>query len=464
MKSHHMSHNVSRRNFLRRSAQLGALAGSPFALNLAAIGSAAALVNPGSDYKALVCVYLLGGNDQSNTVVPCEGSAYTDYQAARPSIALTQASLLPLSLQNHTGPRLGLNPSLATLKPLIDAGSCALMANVGTLVEPTTLAQYKAGTARLPQGLFSHSDQMGAWQTGLPDRPSATGWFGRMADLLAPVHATTVVPMAVSVAGNNALQAGADTVQYQVTTNGPVTIDTITPTHWRYSKAMAPTLTQQLTEPRDHLLESAFTTIGARSIAAGRVTAAALAGSVTPTTVFPGTAIGQQLRMVARMISARGGLGQSRQVFYVTHGGYDFHDTLVASQNARLKELADALAAFQAAMVELGVAPNVTAFTASDFGRGLQTNGRGSDHGWGAHHFVLGGAVWGNRIYGQWPTVRLGGPEDAGQGRLLPTTSVDQYAATLATWFGVDVSLLPDVLPNLSRFAVPTSSSLGFLG
>lgn len=461
MKSHNMSHPVSRRSFLRRSAQLGAAAGSPFALNLAAIGSAAA---GASDYKALVCVYLLGGNDQSNTVVPCEGSAYTDYQAARPAIALTQASLLPLSLQNQTGPRLGLNPSLAALKPLIDGGSCALLANVGTLVEPTTLAQYKAGSARLPQGLFSHSDQMGAWQTGLPDRPSATGWFGRMADLLAPVHATTVVPMAVSVAGNNALQAGADTVQYQVTTNGPVTIDTITPTHWRYSKAMAPTLMQQLTEPREHLLESAFTTIGARSIAAGQVTAKALAGSVTPATVFPGSAIGQQLRMVARMIAARGGLGQSRQVFYVNHGSYDFHDNLVASQNARLKELADALAAFQAAMVELGVAPNVTAFTASDFGRGLQTNGRGSDHGWGSHHFVLGGAVWGNRIYGQWPTVRLGGPEDAGQGRLLPSTSVDQYAATLATWFGVDVSLLPDVLPNLSRFAVPASASLGFLG
>ncbi|MFM2067154.1 MAG: hypothetical protein RLZZ584_2063 [Pseudomonadota bacterium] len=454
--------SLSRRAVLRQAMQLGALAGSPLAFNLAAIGAAAAQ-EAVTDYKALVCVYLNGGNDQSNTIVPCEGAAYADYAGARSSIALAQATLLPLTLDGHAGPRLALNPALAALKPLVDAGSCALVANVGTLAEPTTLAQYRAGAVRLPQGLFSHADQAGAWQTGLPNRPSSSGWFGRIADLLASGHATTVVPMAISVAGNNSLQAGAHTVQYQVTTNGPVTIDTITPTHWRYSKTMAPALTQLITGPRSHLMESAYTSIGARSIAAGQVTAAALAASVAPATVFPGSAIGQQLRMVARMIAARAGLGQTRQVFYVSHGGYDFHDTLVASQQARLKELADALAAFQAAMVELGVAQGVTAFTASDFGRGLQTNGRGSDHGWGSHHFVLGGAVQGNRLYGQWPTVRLGGPEDVGQGRLLPSTSVDQYAATLAGWLGVDAALLPEVLPNLGRFVSPASASLGFL-
>ncbi|MEY4749654.1 MAG: hypothetical protein RIQ60_1868 [Pseudomonadota bacterium] len=458
-----MNNPSTRRAVLRQALRLGALAGSPFAFNLATVGAAAAQAAP-TDYKALVCVYLSGGNDQSNTVVPCEGAAYTDYASARPSIALAQSALLPLSPYGYAGPRLGLNPALAALKPLFDTGSCALLANVGTLVEPTTLAQLRAGSVRLPQGLFSHSDQAGAWQTGLPDRPSVSGWFGRIADLMASTHAGSVVPMGISIAGNNALQAGAHTVQYQVTNNGPVTIDTLTPTHWRYSKTMAPVLQQLISGSRSHLMESAYTEIGARSIAAGQVTAAALAASVTPSTVFPSTAIGQQLRMVARMVAARTGLGQTRQVFYVSHGSYDFHDTLVASQGSRLKELADALAAFQAAMVELGVAQGVTAFTASDFGRGLQTNGRGSDHGWGSHHFALGGAVQGNRVYGAWPTVRIGGPEDVGQGRLLPTTSVDQYAATLADWFGVDAGLLPEVLPNLDRFVSPASASLGFLG
>jgi uncharacterized protein (DUF1501 family) len=215
-----------------------------------------------------------------------------------------------------------------------------------------------------------------------------------------------------------------------------------------------------MTQGRSHLFENQLATISSRAINAESQVSSALAAGATIPVEFPQTSIGQQLQMVARLIGARQGLGQTRQVFYVSQGGYDFHDNLLTDQSARLTELAQALAAFQQAVNALGVANSVTTFTASEFGRALQHNGRGSDHGWGSHHFVMGGAVKGNRVYGRFPTVALNGPEDMGQGRLIPTTSVDEYAATLARWFGVSDSDLPTVIPNIGRFA---SRNLGFL-
>ena len=454
--------HVGRREFLRRTAMTTALAGTPFAANLAAIGAAAA--QTAGDYKALVCVFLHGGNDNSNTVIPFETSAYNAYQTARPAIALPQATLLPLNLVGHTGPQLAMNPALASLKALVDTGRCALLANVGTLAYPMTLAQYKNKSVQTPLGLYSHSDQQASWQTGLPTKSSATGWLGRIGDLTASNNTGASVSICMSLAGNNIMQAGASTVQYQITTQGPVTIDTMDPAHWRHDAAMATAMNKLLTEQRKHLLEQAYTTIGTRAIATGQVTKNALAAAPAISTVFPSGSLAAQLRMVARLIAARGGLSHKRQIFFVSQGGYDFHDELLDNQGARLTDLSNALAAFYNATVELGVANQVTTFTASDFGRGLQSNGRGSDHGWGSHHFILGGAVSGNRLYGQWPTVALGGPEDVGQGRLLPTTAVDRYAATLATWFGVPAASLPTVLPNLTRFATVDAARLGFLG
>lgn len=458
----HIHKNLARRDFLRRMAVASATAGSPFAANLLGIGAAAA--QTASDYKALVCVFLLGGNDQSNTVVPMDASAYAAYQSARPTLAHSQSSLVPLSLQGYAGPQLGLHPALAALGPLFGQGRCALMANVGTLVQPTTLAQFKAGTVALPQGLFSHSDQQGSWQTGLPDRGSATGWLGRIADLVASTYNPgSNVSACLSVAGNNIMQAGTKTIQYQLTTQGPLLINVMNQADWRYHAATSTAMQTLFSQSRTHLFEAGYASIGVRAQTTGKRVVDALAAVPALTTVFPGSSVAAQLKMVARMIAARSGVGHGRQIFYVTQGGYDFHDNLVADQQLRLKDLGDALAAFYAATEELGVAANVTTFTASDFGRGLQYNGRGTDHGWGGHHFVLGGAVNGNRVYGQFPTVALGGPEDAGQGRLLPTTPVDRYAATLASWFGVATSDLPLVLPNLGRFVTPATASLGFV-
>jgi uncharacterized protein (DUF1501 family) len=352
-------------------------------------------------------------------------------------------------------------PALGALKSLFDQGQCAAIANVGTLVVPTSLAQYNPSGSplvTLPTQLFSHSDQMNQWQTGLPDRPSQTGWLGRAGDIMAPAFNSGALSVCMSMAGNNTIQTGTSTVQYQLTTDGAVRVSGL---DYFYGSAVAAKALQKLmTEARPGLLEGQINRTAKRAIDAEVIVRQALAG-VTVNTVFPSTAIGAQLKMVARMIAARSALGQRRQIYYVAAGGFDFHDNLLTEQALRLKEVADAMAAFYQATFDLGVDKSVTAFTASDFGRALQSNGKGSDHGWGAHHFVVGGAVRGNRIYGSFPTVALGTNQDVGQGRLLPTTSVDEYAATLATWLGVSGTDLSTVLPNLGRFGSP---NLGFMG
>ncbi|MDP3251588.1 MAG: DUF1501 domain-containing protein [Hydrogenophaga sp.] len=451
--------SLARRDFLRQAAHMSALAGTPFAMNLLASGAASA--QSAGDHKALVCIFLAGGNDQSNTVVPSSGAGYNTYQQARPSLALSAASLLNVAPTGYSGQPIGLNPSLSGLHTLFNQQRVAIMANVGTLAVPTTRAQWNSGrpTVATPQQLFSHSDQQTAWQTGVPDRPSSTGWQGRMGDLLASAYNPgSGVSIAMSVGGNNIMQSGNSTIQYQLTTDGAVRVSALGSLYG--SSVGAAALRTMMTESRSQLLEGELNKISSRALSAESLVSGALSG-VSLSTTFPQTGLGRQLQMVARMIAARNGLGQRRQMFFVQQGGYDFHDNLVTDQGNRLRELGDAMAAFYQATAALGVANQVTAFTASDFGRGLQHNGRGSDHGWGAHHFVMGGAVQGNRVYGQFPTVALNGPEDAGQGRLIPTTSVDEYVGTLARWFGVSLSNLPLVLPNIGRFA---SRDLGFMG
>ena len=451
-------HNAARREFLRRTTWLSAAA--PLGCSLLAAGAASA--QTATDFKSLVCINLNGGNDQSNTVVPTGGAEYNAYVAARPSLALQRSQLLGLAPLGYSGQPLALHSALGGIKTLFDQGQVALLANVGPLAVPITKAQWNSGhpTVAVPAQLSSHSDQQGAWQTGLPDRPSQTGWLGRIGDLTASAfNPGSGVSIAMSVAGNNIMQAGESTIQYQLTTQGAVNVQALNANNLYGSATGAQAIRRLMTDPGGHLLESELTTVSARALSGEQLVRNALAG-VSLNVVFPNTSIGKQLQMVARMIAARGALSQKRQIFYVAQGGYDFHDNLPADQARLLGELGDAMAAFYAATAALGVAQSVTAFTTSEFGRALQSNGRGSDHGWGGHHFIMGGAVLGNRVYGSFPTVAIGGPEDSGQGRLIPSTSVDEYAATLARWFGVSEATLPTVLPNLGRFSKP---NLGFL-
>jgi uncharacterized protein (DUF1501 family) len=452
-----VSGRATRRQFLGRAATVSALAGTPFAANLLAFGAASA--QQASEYKALVCIFLAGGNDQSNTIVPVSTAEYDAYARSRGALALSSAQLLPISPASWNGPALSMNPSMVGLKALFDSGKVACLANAGTLCAPTTRAQYLNASVKLPFQLFSHSDQAGAWQTGLPDRPSATGWLGRMGDMTASAfNAGSSVSIAMSVAGNTTILAGDRTIQYQVTTQGAVRVSALG--NLGGSAAAGDALRSLTTGGRGgSLLENELNRVSARAIGAESVVTASLS-SVNLTTAFPNTGVGNQLKMVAQLIGARAGLTHKRQIFFVQAGGYDFHSNLIGAQSDRLKELSDAMAAFYQATVALGVSRNVTSFTASDFGRALQSNGQGSDHGWGAHHFIMGDAVIGNRIYGKFPSVVLNGPEDAGQGRLVPSTSVDEYVATLASWFGVSPGNLSTVVPNIGRFS---RSDLGFL-
>ena len=452
---------ASRREFLKRAAALsGAGAAGPLALNLAAIGEAAAADATG--YKALVCVFLYGGNDYANTVVPYDAASYNLYQAQRAAIALPRASLAGTVLNPATalagGRQYALAPGLSGLVPIFNGGQMAVMLNIGTLVQPTSKAQYQAGSARLPPKLFSHNDQQSFWQSSSPEG-ATSGWGGRMGDLFAAANGNATFTC-VSVSGRAVFLSGQTAVQYQVTANGSVPLAAIKAPLFG-SAACTEALRAMVTAPRTHLFEAEHTRIMKRSIDADLQLTTALAGRTPLATVFPSAnGLAAQLAMVARMIDARSSTGAKRQVFFVSIGGFDNHDGILTDHPVLMNQLGPALAAFHAATVEMGVAEHVTTFTGSDFGRTLTTDGDGSDHGWGSMHFVLGGAVRGRAFYGAAPVIANNGPDDVGQGRLLPAISVDQFGATLGRWFGANDSELATVMPDLANFSV---RNLGFM-
>ena len=455
------THAASRREFLRRAGALSVTGvAAPWALNLAALGEAAAANATG--YKALVCVFLYGGNDYANTVVPYDAASHALYLGQRSAIALPRSSLAGTVLSPATplanARQYALAPELAPLLPIFDAGRLAVMLNIGTLVQPTTKAQYTARSVALPPKLFSHNDQQSVWQSSAPEG-STSGWGGRMGDLFAAANGNATFTC-VSAAGNAVFLSGQSAVQYQVTANGSVPLTALQRPLFG-STACSEALRAIVTAPRSHLLEAEHTRIMKRSIDADGQLTTALAGQAALTTVFPtGNTLAGQLAMVARMIAARGSLGAKRQVFFVSLGGFDTHDNLATDHPALMAQVGPALAAFDAATRELGVADAVTTFTASDFGRTLTTDGDGSDHGWGSMHFAMGGAVRGQAFYGAPPVIANNGPDDVGQGRLLPAVSVDQFGATLGSWFGVSDTELATVLPNLGRYS---TRNLGFL-
>jgi uncharacterized protein (DUF1501 family) len=451
-----MSSKHSRREFLKRASALSAAgAAAPWAINLASIGEAAAQSAP-NDYKALVCVFLFGGNDNGNTLVPYDSATYDSYTTLRGGLGTDRALLAPTVLVPATalagGRQYALAPDLSVLMPVFDAGRMAVLLNVGPLVQPTTKTQYNARSVRLPPKLFSHNDQQSVWQASNPEGASS-GWGGRMGDLFAAGNAQATFT-AVSVAGNAVFLSGKSAVQYQVSSNGSVPINGIGNTLYGSAAAAAALRSIIGSTPGINNFEREYTRVVARSIDANVNLTGALSGAPALGTVFPGTGLAAQLQMVARMISARSALGARRQVFFVSVGGFDLHDNLLAQHPALLAQVGGAMAAFDAAMVELGVSNQVTAFTASDFGRTLTSNGDGSDHGWGSYHFVTGGALKGRSFVGQVPLLGNGGPDDVGQGRMLPTMAVDQLAATFATWMGVSATNLATVVPGIGNYTV----------
>ena len=450
-------------------AALGTTSMASTIWNLRAVRAAtAANAAAATDFKALVCLFLYGGNDANNVIIPRDLTDYNAYSNARKGLAIPLVSLLPITPQTYSDGRdwglhpsfadaptgLG-NPNLPGVQTLFSQGKLAFVNNVGTLVAPVTRAQYLSDTAALPPQLFSHNDQSVQWQTSVPDQPPRTGWGGRMADLLISLNGSAQISMSISLAGTNTFQVGNTVFEYQMSPYGVTSLN-------GYGNANTKTALDNLISlPHQNLFEAEFAKITRRSLDNAALLSTALSG-VTLTTFFPANNyLADQLKMIAKMIAARNTLGMSRQIFFCAVGGYDTHgDQLTAHANL-LTELNNALASFYQATVDLGVPDKVTTCTASDFGRTFGVNnGGGSDHAWGSHQIVMGGAVKGRDLYGQFPNLSINGPDDTALGRWIPTTSVDEYSATLAKWFGVSATDMATVFPNLSRFAHP---DLGFM-
>lgn len=413
------------------------------------------------DYKAIVCLFLYGGNDANNVLIPSDAAHYNVYSAARGNLAIPRTSLQPLTIATGDGRQYGFHPSLPELANLFNQGKLTMVANVGTLVAPTTRTDYVNGTAAVPRNLFSHEDQSVQWMTSVPDRGDIrTGWGGRAADLVASLNANSQVSLSLSIAGTNTFEVGNTVVPYLISPDGSLGLRGLGSSDPNEGIRIQG-FKNLLALPHNKLFEAAYSDTMSRSIAENEILTSALAGISPLSTVFPATDLGRQLSMISKLIAARGNLGMRRQIFFCAVGGYDTHGDQLAAQSGLLGELSTALNSFYGATVELGVDQSVTTFTASDFGRTLPTNGAGSDHGWGSHQFVMGGAVRGNQLYGTFPTLAVNGPDDTEDGRWIPTTSVDEFSATIARWFGVSDSDLPTVFPNIGRFAHP---NLGFLG
>ena len=446
------SFNPSRRRFMSRTGT-AALAGAVGLSQLGMISRASA--QSAGDYRALVCILFAGGIDSFNVLTPVDNAGYGQYAKVRTDLAIPQQSLLPMNNASSGGKTLGVHPALTEVQSLYDAGSLAFVTNVGTLVEPTTTTQLENGSAKLPLGLYSHSDQINQWQTSVPDSRSVAGWGGRLADLLMAANSNQNLSLSISLSGANVFQTGQQTDYFSMVPSGNGTVP-----------FTAYVEDESLQAPVDGMFDGAFVNLFRKTyanrfkqaMAANQMVANAVQAVPAFSTTFAPDEFSQSMQMIARTIAANSQLGSQRQTFFVTFGGWDHHDEVINAMSGMLQSVNAGIGAFQRAMQEIGMQNNVTTFTTSDFGRTLTSNGAGSDHGWGGNHMVMGGAVNGGRVIGDYPDLSLGNPLDTGRGVLMPTISTDEYFADLALWMGVPPSSLADVIPNVNRFYSPTAS------
>lgn len=445
---------VRRRSFIKYAslAAAGNLAG------LRPFGALNALADTGTDYKALVCIFLYGGNDSNNMVVPFDTSGYANYAKIRAGLALPQSSLLPLAPL----PGFSLHPSLVEIQSLFNSGAAGIVANVGTLTQPMTRAQYLAPNPNVPTNLFSHPDQQEEWQNAAQNGAVATGWAGRMSDALTGnYNASASIPMITSVAGDTLFCNGTSTTPVSVSPGNLSGASCSEGSECSARQTAAQSLIRMNSGVSLVTADNAITN-NAYNYAA---TLTAATSSVTALkTAFPASnGLGAQLKQIAQIIQVRAALGVRRQIFFAGLGNFDTHSDQLTLQANLLSQISPALAAFYAATQELGVANQVTSFTMSDFARTFQPNSNtGTDHAWGSHHIVLGGAVKGGHMYGTYPTLALGGPDDSGSnGRWVPSTGSVQYASTLAQWFGLPAAQLGNVFPNIANFG--SNTNLGFV-
>jgi uncharacterized protein (DUF1501 family) len=474
-------HEHSRRQFLRTAsfASMAGVSASPFLIGLNSM-AAMAQSNTSPDYKALVCVFLQGGNDGHGTVIATDPDSYSAFSQARsgaPGLAYPLTDLLPIMLQTpQSGRTFALNPYLTGVQNLFNAGRAAIVANTGTLVVPATKAQVNASSVPLPDSLFSHFDQTAAWQSVASNLGSGehVGWGGAVADLIESMNMNSnSMFTCISTSGIALFLSGQSSFQLNCTPAGPIPISGLAQPLFGNSAGTS-ALNSILSAEEANLFAKEYEVVIQRSIQAQATLASSMlpagAGGVPNPTQFldPTTKklmdnpLAASLQTVARIIGGRAGLGVTRQIFYVQLGSFDTHNNQAQLHATLLTQLGEAFEYFDGLMTSMGIGNQVTTFTASDFGRTLTSNSNGTDHGWGSHHFVVGGAVQGQNMYGQYPVIGVNQANDLGAGRLIPTTSVDQYAGTLAKWFGLSDGQIRTVLPNFGNFG--SSPYLGFMG
>ena len=483
---------LSRRRFLGQ-ASCSAISAIPVLNTLLNLRLASSIANaappaPG-EYRALVCLFLSGGNDSFNLLSPYSGpssthaNSRTEYENSRGNLALPLASVHQISPLNTPGRTFGVHPSMPNLAARFEAGDAAFVTNVGTLIEPVfNRTEVENASKRLPLGLYSHSDQIEQWQTSVPQSRTGIGWGGRMMDLIKDINPSQLVSMNISVDGSNVFQSGVTGAEYAVNpgnSNEPLGgaealagyIDGYDEDNV-LGNAASTAVDGMLARQYGHLLQETFQQKRRDAQEAYAIYHAATSPDLPGDVTFPNTPLGRQFRQVAKAIMGRNGLGALRQTFFVNRGGWDHHSETIAQQQVMLAEVDAALEAFWAQLVALGIENQVTIFTGSDFGRTLTSNARGSDHAWGGNHFIMGGSVDGRKIYGQYPSLALNpesgtelNPLDTGRGRMIPTTSCDEYFGELALWLGVPPSSLHLVLPNVGNFFSPGATGpLGFFG
>lgn len=461
----------SRRRFLRSMLSLAGGTAVPFTLNLAAMSEAAA--QTATDYKALICLYMAGGNDGFNTVLATDDVSWNEYirlrssDDASSSIALPRTGVRPIVPISNQGRSFALHPALEAVSYLFANNRAAIVANVGPLTHPITLDQYLANQ-NVPLKLFSHNDQQSLWQSNGPEG-SSLGWGGQLGDMFAKDNSAPTFTC-ISASGNAVFLSGKQVRQFQISTSGMPPISNLDASLFGAPAASNPLrsiITAQT--PNGNPFENEYANVVSRAIAAQQTLSSAISSITVKaptnytnpnTSVAASNPLALQLQTVARIIAGRDNLQVKRQVFYVSLGGFDMHDGQRANQADLLAKIDHAVKYFDEVLGETNMRNQVTMFTASDFGRTFLSNGDGTDHGWGSHHFVFGGAVNGREIYGDFPVTGVGHALDVGSGALLPTTSVDQYGATLAAWFGVPAGQLATVFPNIVNFS---QHNLGFM-
>ncbi len=463
-------HKINRRKFIGQAscAAVGSTTFFSTLFNLGMANEAAAransIVSSNGNYKALVCILFGGGNDSYNMLVPMDNAAYQEYTITRSNQALAKNTLLPLSPLAGNQQPLGFHPSMPEVQQLFNSGRLSVIANIGTLIEPTTTTNVFSGSAKLPLGLFSHADQIQQWQTSVPQSRNANGWGGRVADILQSMNTNQNISMSISLAGRNVFQSGNRTSEYTIRPdgNGSIGIDGYEEEGF-YQQVRRSAIDSLLEQQYSDIFTKTYADVIRNAQDSHELFSGAV-GQVNLGTTFSETYLSQSLQMVAKTIAARNTLGVSRQTFFVSYDGWDHHDELLNAQSTMLREVSQAFGEFNAALEELGLANDVTTFTISDFARTLTSNGNGTDHGWGGNVMVMGGAVQGGQVYGEYPSLGLNSALEIGNGVLVPTLSTDEYFAELASWFGVSNGDLSNIFPNLTNFYVPGATPpIGFM-